>query len=72
MMASVPRLLAAAALVLAVLACPRTAGAQAVLQQVRDLYASAAYEDALAVLAKSGDQVPRNPELGLYRVIVTG
>lgn len=67
-MSSVPRLLAAAAIVLAVLAFPPTAGAQAVLQQVRDLYAAAAYEDALAVLARSGDQVPRNPELGLYRV----
>ena len=47
---------------------PQAAGAQEVLQRVRDLYASAAYEDALAVLARSGDELPTSPELGLYRV----
>ena len=53
--------------VLALVSLPRTAAGQATLQQVKDLYASAAYEDALGVLSRL-DSPEQRLEIERYRV----
>lgn len=61
------RSVAGITLVAAAIAAPRPAAAQDTLQHLKDLYASAAYEDALSV-ANRLDTAESNPEIEQYRV----